>query len=190
MRKMYSKNQIEQIAQTSKLQYITVNPEGLEDYGLGLSFSYDEEIDGPSITLFTESGAEGIVKIESDHFQFDSETYGNHIWVNDGGVEVISGSINLLTNNVGTEIFLATRNSNEEIMAAVSLSNDNISVGNADYYELRISNGGIKLHDEVEGIDTLQIKDGHIILDLPTSDPQVAGAVWNDNGILKISAGE
>lgn len=25
---------------------------------------------------------------------------------------------------------------------------------------------------------------------LPTSDPQVAGALWNDNGVLKISAGE
>jgi hypothetical protein len=25
---------------------------------------------------------------------------------------------------------------------------------------------------------------------LPTSDPQVEGAIWNDNGVLKISAGE
>ena len=34
-------------------------------------------------------------------------------------------------------------------------------------------------------------KDGNLVIhDLPTSDPQVEGALWNDNGVLKISAGE
>lgn len=31
---------------------------------------------------------------------------------------------------------------------------------------------------------------GIIIPNLPTSDPQVAGQLWNDNGVLKVSAGE
>lgn len=35
------------------------------------------------------------------------------------------------------------------------------------------------------------IQDNNIIMsDLPTSDPKIKGALWNDNGTLKISAGE
>lgn len=33
-------------------------------------------------------------------------------------------------------------------------------------------------------------KTGIIIPNLPTTDPEVEGALWNDNGVLKISAGE
>lgn len=40
------------------------------------------------------------------------------------------------------------------------------------------------------GTDTVTIGgENLIILDLPTSDPVVAGALWNDSGTLKISAG-
>jgi len=40
------------------------------------------------------------------------------------------------------------------------------------------------------GTDTVTIGgESLIILDLPTSDPVVAGALWNDSGTLKISAG-
>ena len=28
-----------------------------------------------------------------------------------------------------------------------------------------------------------------IIMNIPTSDPHVANALWNDNGVLKISSG-
>ena len=31
---------------------------------------------------------------------------------------------------------------------------------------------------------------GGIILVLPKEDPKIAGALWNDNGILKLSEGE
>ena len=38
--------------------------------------------------------------------------------------------------------------------------------------------------------DITMLKDGNIIMnDLPTSDPHVENALWNDNGTLKISAG-
>jgi hypothetical protein len=39
---------------------------------------------------------------------------------------------------------------------------------------------------------TFDEDEGLIIIDqyLPTEDPEVAGALWNDNGTLKISAGE
>lgn len=29
-----------------------------------------------------------------------------------------------------------------------------------------------------------------IVSDLPTSDPEIKGALWNDNGTIKISAGK
>lgn len=41
-----------------------------------------------------------------------------------------------------------------------------------------------------DGSDTVTINgENLIILSLPTSDPSVAGALWNDSGTLKVSAG-
>lgn len=37
-----------------------------------------------------------------------------------------------------------------------------------------------------EGITTNKL----VLTDLPTSDPHEEGAVWNDEGVLKISTGE
>lgn len=31
---------------------------------------------------------------------------------------------------------------------------------------------------------------GNIFVNLPTTDPQVAGELWNDSGTVKVSAGE
>ena len=45
---------------------------------------------------------------------------------------------------------------------------------------------GLELSWDDVGSDNLLKLTGH----LPTSDPQVVGAVWNDNGVLKISAGQ
>ena len=45
---------------------------------------------------------------------------------------------------------------------------------------------GLELSWDDVGSDNLLKLTGH----LPTSDPEVEGAVWNDNGVLKISAGE
>lgn len=60
-------------------------------------------------------------------------------------------------------------------------------------------NGGFELSDSQEGTGISYTPDHGLelfsetnvfIYGLPTSDPGVAGALWNDNGVLKISAGE
>lgn len=43
--------------------------------------------------------------------------------------------------------------------------------------------------DQVE-IDSACKITGNIFVDLPTTDPQVAGELWNDSGTVKVSAGE
>ena len=48
-----------------------------------------------------------------------------------------------------------------------------------------------ELVDSGEGETIVKIEELNLILpNLPTSDPEVEGAIWNDNGVLKISAGE
>jgi len=50
----------------------------------------------------------------------------------------------------------------------------------ADYFA--VSDGEVTLKVEVAALLT-------IIENIPTADPEVSGQVWNDGGVLKVSAG-
>lgn len=50
-----------------------------------------------------------------------------------------------------------------------------------DYFT--VSDGEVTLKAEVAALLT-------IVDNIPTSDPAVSGQVWNDTGVLKVSAGE
>lgn len=52
--------------------------------------------------------------------------------------------------------------------------------------EINCQNDGITIDPDYCATGESYLK----ILNLPTSDPQVTGALWNDNGVLKISAGQ
>lgn len=41
----------------------------------------------------------------------------------------------------------------------------------------------------VEGLTPEQEEALELVASIPTSDPEVAGEVWNDNGVLKVSQG-
>lgn len=50
-----------------------------------------------------------------------------------------------------------------------------------DYFT--VSDGEVTLKAEVAALLT-------IVDNIPTTDPEVVGQVWNDSGVLKVSAGE
>lgn len=54
-------------------------------------------------------------------------------------------------------------------------------------YQLNI--GGLLMGSLATGAAYLTVNGGLVLPNIPTSDPGVAGRVWNDNGTLKISAG-
>jgi hypothetical protein len=63
-----------------------------------------------------------------------------------------------------------------------------ISIRNAQWAEVSIEDSG-DVAIATSGV-TLRLRaDGNAIIALPTSDPAVADALWNDNGTVKVSAG-
>ena len=71
-------------------------------------------------------------------------------------------------------------NYNVDILAAMNDDEGDYSV------EVQLTDQGIKVDPDFNATGECYLT----ILNLPTSDPGVKGAVWNDNGVLKISAGE
>lgn len=71
-------------------------------------------------------------------------------------------------------------NYNIDVLAAMDEDEGDYAV------EIQLTNEGIQVDPDFNVTGECYLK----ILNLPTSDPQVEGALWNDNGVLKISAGE
>lgn len=69
---------------------------------------------------------------------------------------------------------------NIDLLAAMNQDEGDYSV------EVQLTDQGIKVDPDFNATGECYLT----ILNLPTSDPGVEGAVWNDNGVLKISAGE
>ena len=86
---------------------------------------------------------------------------------------VHNGSNTLITNNTGNILF--TQNADD---GNISFSNDNGSGSVTAYLTL---DGG----DVSTIVNTIKV----MMPNLPTSDPSVAGQLWNSSGDLKISAG-
>ena len=92
-----------------------------------------------------------------------------------------SGNGNVQIN--GTEVIINSTNKitigSEETSNFIKINDEDLNYGSI------IAANGLTIDPDYAGNDCLLI-----IAYLPDSDPQVAGAVWNDNGTLKISAGQ
>lgn len=54
--------------------------------------------------------------------------------------------------------------------------------------EMEIQAYNLQLKDD-EGSTLIIVFEGNLITNLPTTDPHVTGALWNDSGVVKVSAG-
>lgn len=104
--------------------------------------------------------------------------------------DIIEGELAL---NTSDKRLYSRDGSNNIILIGVQ---DGTGSGNVLYWNgsdwvestvIGISGGNVTISG---GGDTTITPDGNIIMSgLPTSDPTVAGALWNDSGTLKVSAG-
>ena len=113
----------------------------------------------------------------------DNDVNSNYISLYDvrGGVTIYSEESTITIQNSGSYGVIV--NQNDTI----------ISSGNtlALSFNGEGGNGALSIDDEDSGVQYITCYNNLVVLpSLPTSDPQVAGALWNDNGVLKISAGQ
>lgn len=58
-----------------------------------------------------------------------------------------------------------------------------------EYFE-RVDTDRITLNARLTVSQGVTLTDGYLVVtNIPTSDPAVAGQIWNDDGLLKVSAG-
>lgn len=75
-------------------------------------------------------------------------------------------------------------------LASVSLtSGGRISLINSTWAEVAVENDGDVYIATGGGTNFRLRADGLLLAVLPTTDPAVPGALWNDNGTVKVSAG-
>ena len=156
-------NTIEDIAGDNSIQLLAAD-EGIK-------------ITSPVSIELNASNGDAIIKLSPDGVQTNY-------------IEAIPGSEGLSIYSAVEDGQISIENSS----GSVSLSGENIilNAGNAI-----VGESSLYFADSAEENCTLTIGEESIALqglvimsELPTSDPEVAGALWNDNGVLKISAGE
>ena len=114
-----------------------------------------------------------------------------NITIKNGSVNIAAGPENSNTASVSLGTGSAYLSADNECAISGYYSEDG-----GDYlYNLEIGENGIELQilDEYSSGDYISRlivnKTGILFPSLPELDPKVEGALWNDNGVLKISAG-
>jgi len=130
------------------------------DDGSGGTTEYFRLDGGDAITRFTKEAR------FSDNINLRIGTSGDLSLLHDGTDSTI-------TNGTGNLNFYQNTDDGD-----IRFYNDNGSGGTTEYFRL---DGG----DSSTQIKTIKV----LMPNLPTSDPSVAGQLWNDSGTLKISAG-
>lgn len=109
-----------------------------------------------------------------------------------GEIDISSNGITILhENNVGVQSDSVQFGGNDSL----SFSGVYDEYGEPKYYLDITDEDGIAIsyydanQDEIYYLIKCTVENGLVFPTLPTSDPHVAGAVWNDNGTLKISSG-
>ena len=62
---------------------------------------------------------------------------------------------------------------------------------NADFYGVGIvdADGKFFIHSDSENADMIWIIGSNVFLNIPAADPSIAGALWNNSGVVNISSG-
>jgi len=109
----------------------------------------------------------------------------------DGGGQPITGVSNLVLGNLGGACIQMYATGVTPTVIAVESQAGNKSVmlrageNPGDAVGLTAINAPLLL----EGAGGVQVRAPLVLLNLPVADPHVVGAVWNDAGTLKVSAG-
>lgn len=170
---------------------LTANVE-LDGHGIVLAASggninVSATTDGANVNV-TCGGAGGAINLNGT--VAISEPTGSYIHVNENGVEIAAtpGMDSYVLASGGGGANLQTQGSGWTTVSAqdtVFITGGDVTVQASDNKHILLTTGG------ASGGITLDAQTGGLIkiLDLPTSDPVVAGALWNNAGTLKISAG-
>lgn len=89
----------------------------------------------------------------------------------------------------------------QQILGKMKLTEEGISIGDllieegedgpvirTTNTELDIQAYNLQLKDD-QGSTLIIVFEGNLITNLPTTDPHLTGALWNDSGVVKVSAG-
>lgn len=138
----------------------------------------------PGISIDSYGDSYGEDGISLTHMNSSGDTVGK-IEVSGSGV-IINGDVDQTFTG-----YIQLIGSNENAAGCLLLDYQSGSLtghdSNGDTVgEVKVSDSGVTINGDVDNTGS-----GYILMpDLPTSDPQVEGALWNDNGVLKISAGQ
>lgn len=164
------------------------NESGTNNTAIGLNTLYRST--GNSNTAIGTGAAQNIVSgnnnvaigANAGKCTVASNNLSDNVFIGAGSGSGVSdgASYNIMIGkNAGSTSTTGTNN----ILIGYLATTDNAS----DSYKLNI--GGL-LRGSLKNADKHLLVDGGLRLPaIPTTDPNVAGAVWNDNGVLKVSAG-
>lgn len=153
----------------------------------GVEISGDSDNSGDGYVHITSSSADDGAVLELNHEKGSLISYD--LVANEVGKVEVSHTGVLIKGDVG-----GTGNGHIDIVGKTTISSD--APGMLDFYvhddhdnvvgDIIIDSNGVTINADYD--DT---QNGYIKLQkIPTSDPKVEGAIWNDNGTLKISAGQ
>lgn len=180
--------------------------EGVFSAVVGVDMQFKSLVAGTNITL-APSGTEIEISASGgggDNFaNADLNLTGNRVQDLSGYTFTMSGSGSIILGDASTNIVsigsgaTAVLDIGDGVAAALGLRIGNnatceIKIGdnsNSLIYIGKLSTGGIEIGDGISGdVSIKNSVSGQIIMpSLPTSDPSITGALWNDSGTVKVS---
>ena len=153
--------------------YLTLDGSGVDiDVAVPMVFGTDGT--GVDVTFYGDTAGEYMFwDMSSDALRFQDGAKANFGTGQDLSI-YHDGSNSSIVNNTGN---LTIKNNKDD--GDILLQTDNGSGGVTSYITLDGSNVSVNI-----------LTQKVIMANLPTSDPVVDGQLWNDNGTLKVSAGE
>lgn len=204
---MYSKKQVEEIA-LNKIEEGKINKTVIveeEEFPISIDFSQElaNENQEPSlqISVGNDEDEYGRLQLKSGYSASLETPYGK-LSISDEGAKI---EADFISNTAGTHEIIATnandQQGNLKLHGAVLTditsggqsyqADGTVNISAADDHGSSIGSIIVSIYGVTINPDADGTGQGYLVLEeLPTNDPEVTGALWNDNGTLKISAGE
>ena len=193
MKRMHSKQEIENIAlnkvEEGKINKTVIVYDGDEnpEYPISIDFSQElcNEYEQPSLEVKVGSAEDevGNITLQSG-LVIDFSTPISEFYLDDEGTHIETANTTFISSSSFTNAF---ETGEVQYTDTFTIRNGNAYlVSFDDHNSLQIAVNGITINPDLESLSSGLLK----IRNLPTSDPQVVNAVWNDNGTLKISSGQ